>query len=75
MTDVERVWRRIKITAQRAAAEKRRLGHDGALDLVVRIVSEESAENPPPEAVEYLTNELLALAKQFEGAGTGARSA
>jgi hypothetical protein len=61
MNTVERVWSRVRTTAETLSAKGEHLSRRQALELVAVIVQEESVEPPPPAAVELLTRELLDL--------------
>jgi len=64
VNDMERVWKRIKTTAARFARRKAVVGEAESRDTVLEICRSENAKSPPPEAVDYLTAELLRLTRE-----------
>jgi hypothetical protein len=64
MTEMDKVWARIKAHAVQQAARTPQLGLSEAVMVVVRICREELSSYPPDEAIEYLTAELLRLMKE-----------
>ncbi|HEY6487329.1 MAG TPA: hypothetical protein VIX83_13165 [Candidatus Cybelea sp.] len=64
MTEMDKVWARIKAHAAEQDAHAPQLGLSEAVMLVVRICREELSSYPPDEAIEYLTAELLRLMKE-----------
>ncbi|HEY1882040.1 MAG TPA: hypothetical protein VGG51_03235 [Candidatus Cybelea sp.] len=64
MTEMDKVWARIKAHAAQQATHTPQLGLSEAVMVVVRICREELSSYPPDEAIEYLTAELLRLMKE-----------
>jgi len=64
MTEMEKVWARIRAQAVQQAARTPQLALSEAVMVVVRICREELSSYPPDEAIEYLTAELLRLMKE-----------
>lgn len=62
MTEGERVWTRMKNTAEKLAMLGiTDIGRKRAEALIWRIVRDEQAEDPPEEALAYLAGELCSL--------------
>lgn len=64
MTDMERIWERMKTTASRLARRKTLVGEAESRETVLSICRQEKATPPPPEALDYLSAELLRLTLQ-----------
>lgn len=76
MTETERVWACIKVTAQKFATVHRTLSPHSAEKIVSNIIREERAERPPPEALTYLAGELRTFITQYgrDGAVTESKT-
>ncbi len=61
LSDMERVWERMKTAAVRLAKRKALVDEAESRETVLSICRQEKAKLPPPEAVDYLTTELLRL--------------
>lgn len=61
MSDMERVWTRMKTAASKLARRKSLVDVAESRDTVLKICRRESATPPPPDALEYLTTELVRL--------------
>lgn len=61
MTEMERVWARIKEHAHDLSLNGPRIQFVDAVTAILRIVHSEKAQRPPDEALEYLAGELMAL--------------
>jgi hypothetical protein len=61
MTAMERVWTRMKIKAIKFAKRETLIGLPEAQRTVLTICRRELASSPPPDALEYLTSELVRL--------------
>jgi hypothetical protein len=61
---MERVWERMKTTATRLAKRKIPVGEAESRETVLSICRQEKATLPPPEALDYLSAELLRLTLQ-----------
>jgi hypothetical protein len=58
MSEMERVWVRIKSAAEQLGTAGRRLSQRQAEGIVADIMREEHAERPPLDALQYLAEEL-----------------
>lgn len=73
MTAMERVWIRMKAKATKFATRETFISLPEAQNTVLTICRQEHAEYPPPDALEYLTSELLRLSSEGRhGLPTGA---
>lgn len=62
MTPMDRLWDRLKETAENCAHQGERPTHAQARHIVAELVLEAHVSpKPPNDAIEYLTNELLQL--------------
>ena len=61
MTDMERVWTRIKTAATRFARRRDFLSVPMSRTIVMRICSQQKAKSPPADALDYLATELVRL--------------
>lgn len=61
MTEMERVWTRMKAAAKKLAGRKSLVNIAESRDTVLKICRRESATPPPPDALEYLATELVRL--------------
>jgi hypothetical protein len=61
MSEIERVWDRVKDRAAALAERDVVLDSADSRMLVIQICREERAERPPPGAIEYLASELMRL--------------
>jgi hypothetical protein len=61
MTAMERVWTRMKTKATQFADRKTLISVPEAQQTVLNICRREHAAYPPPDALEYLTTELVRL--------------
>ncbi len=61
---MERIWARMKATATKLAKRKVLVGESESRDTVLKICRSESAKPPPPDALDYLTGELLRLTRE-----------
>ena len=61
MTDMERVWARIKKTADELAARNQFVSPATAKNIVADIFRTQHADRPTVEALEFLSSELIAL--------------
>jgi hypothetical protein len=64
MSEMDKVWVRIKAFAAEEAGRRPQLGLSEAVLIVVGICREELSSYPPDEAIEFLTAELLRLMKE-----------
>jgi hypothetical protein len=58
MSEMERVWTRIKNAAEQFGTAGKRLSQRQAEGIVADIMREEHAERPPLDALHYLAEEL-----------------
>jgi hypothetical protein len=70
MTAMERVWTRMKIKASKFAKRETLVGLPEAQRTVLTICRRELASFPPPDALEYLTAELVRLSLEERNAVT-----
>jgi hypothetical protein len=68
VTDMERVWTRMKTTATKLARRKTLVDVAESRDAVLKICRRESATPPPPDALEYLATELVRLTLERQSA-------
>lgn len=69
MTEMERVWMRMKTTATRFARRRALLSVPMSRTIVLKICSQQKAKSPPADALEYLATQLvrLTLEARFPG--------
>jgi|GEM_PF-2534744 hypothetical protein len=72
MTAMERVWKRMKTKAIRFAERKTFISEPEAQRAVLTICRGERVADPPPDALAYLTSELVRLS--LEGCNADERS-
>jgi hypothetical protein len=65
MTGINRVWNRMKASAERRARARGTLSVREAKLEVARLCQSEKTEQPPDDALEYLAGELVRLT--YEG--------
>lgn len=61
MTEMERIWTRLKKKAHELSFDGRRIEFLEATSVVLSIVQKEKASRPMPEALQYLAAELISL--------------
>lgn len=59
MSQMDRVWLRLKEIADRIAAEERPFNVGRARQIVRQLVASEHMGHPPADALEYLSGELM----------------
>lgn len=67
MSEMDRVWIRVKQQAMQLARSSMRCTVDDARTAVLKIFREERACEPATVALEFLSAELLALAREYGG--------
>jgi hypothetical protein len=72
MNAMERVWTRMKVSANKSADRKTLIGMRESRSAVLKLCRQEKANTPPRDALQYLAKELvrLTLEAQFPVAST-----
>jgi hypothetical protein len=69
MTEVERVWERLKERAAlRAAASGATVSMTDAMDVATAICAQECRQQPPADAIEYFASEFVRLTSEAHAA-------
>lgn len=64
VTKMERVWTRMKTAATKLAQRQNLVSVTESRDTVLKICRSEKANAPPPDALEYLSTELVRLTSE-----------
>jgi hypothetical protein len=61
MTAIESVWDRMKSAATEFAARRALPSKSRVRALVLQFIREANADTPPPDAIDFLVNEMLSM--------------
>lgn len=61
MNSMERVWKRMKISANKSAGKKTLISMRESRDAVLKLCRQEKANTPPRDALQFLAKELVRL--------------
>lgn len=64
MNPIERVWTRMKATANKLADRKTQITIRESRDAVLKFCRQEKANSPPRDALQFLAKELVRLTRE-----------